>query len=421
MDFSENVRLALRSIRGNLLRAILTLLIISFGIMALVGILTAIDSAIYSLNDNFSYLGANSFDIDPKFSQGVRSNRGGRRAKQAEPFSYRMVMDFKEQFQFPGRTAISLNCTGNAALRFENEKTNPNVLIMAIDENYLEARGFDIEYGRNFSAREVMDGGYVTLLGQDVVSQLFNNKPEDALDKVISAGNMRLRVIGILKKRGSSMSQNEDKRILIPLQTGKRYYGTANVLWNGTANTNYNLMFTVNDATELDNAIAAATGVLRNIRKLKSYEDNDFEFTKSDSLVSIIKENTVYFRLAAVMIGLITLLGAAIGLMNIMLVSVTERTREVGISKALGATQMNILWQFLSEAVVISLLGGLFGILLGVMIGNLVTYFMGGLFRFPWLWITVALVVCTVVGLVSGLYPALKAARLDPIESLRYE
>lgn len=413
MDFSENVRLALRSIRGNLLRAILTLLITSFGIMALVGILTAIDSAIYSLNDNFSYLGANSFDIDPKFSQGVRSNRGGRRAKQAEPFSYRMVMDFKEQFQFPGRTAISLNCTGNAALRFENEKTNPNVLIMAIDENYLEARGFDIEYGRNFSAREVMDGGYVTLLGQDVVSQLFNNKPEDALDKVISAGNMRLRVIGILKKRGSSMSQNEDKRILIPLQTGKRYYGTAN--------TNYNLMFTVNDATELDNAIAAATGVLRNIRKLKSYEDNDFEFTKSDSLVSIIKENTVYFRLAAVMIGLITLLGAAIGLMNIMLVSVTERTREVGISKALGATQMNILWQFLSEAVVISLLGGLFGILLGVMIGNLVTYFMGGLFRFPWLWITVALVVCTVVGLVSGLYPALKAARLDPIESLRYE
>ncbi|MBV6426328.1 MAG: Macrolide export ATP-binding/permease protein MacB [Haliscomenobacter sp.] len=413
MDFSENVRLALRSIRGNLLRAILTLLIISFGIMALVGILTAIDSAIYSLNDNFSYLGANSFDIDPKFSEGVRSNRGGRRAKQAEPFSYRMVMDFKEQFQFPGRTAISLNCTGNAALRFENEKTNPNVLIMAIDENYLEARGFDIEYGRNFSAREVMNGGYVTLLGQDIVSQLFNNKPEEALDKVISAGNMRLRVIGILKKRGSSMNQNEDKRILIPLQTGKRYYGTAN--------TNYNLMFTVNDATELDNAIAAATGVLRNIRKLKSYEDNDFEVSKSDSLVSIIKENTVYFRLAAVMIGLITLLGAAIGLMNIMLVSVTERTREVGISKALGATQMNILWQFLSEAVVISLLGGLFGILLGVMIGNLVTYFMGGLFRFPWLWISVALVVCTVVGLVSGLYPALKAARLDPIESLRYE
>ena len=413
MEFSENVRLALRSIRGNRLRAILTLLIISFGIMALVGILTAIDSAIYSLNDNFSYLGANSFDIDPKFSEGVRSNRGGRRAKQAEPFSYRMVMDFKEQFQFPGRTAISLNCTGNAALRFENEKTNPNVLIMAIDENYLEARGFDIEYGRNFSAREVMDGGYVTLLGQDVVSQLFNNKPEDALDKVISAGNMRLRVIGILKKRGSSMSQNEDKRILIPLQTGKLYYGTAN--------TNYNLMFTVNESTELDHAFAAATMVLRNIRKLQSYVDNDCEFTKSDNVLSIIKENTVYFRLAAVMIGLITLLGAAIGLMNIMLVSVTERTREVGISKALGATQMNILWQFLSEAVVISLLGGLFGILLGVMIGNLVTYFMGGLFRFPWLWITVALVVCTVVGLVSGLYPALKAARLDPIESLRYE
>ena len=180
-------------------------------------------------------------------------------------------------------------------------------------------------------------------------------------------------------------------------------------------------MFTVDDATQLDNAIAAATGLLRNIRKLSAFEENDFEITKSDSLVAIIKENTLYFRLAAVVIALITLLGAAIGLMNIMLVSVTERTREVGISKALGATRMNILVQFLCEAVVISLLGGIFGILLGVLIGNLVTVFMGGNFIFPWLWISIALVVCTVVGLVSGLYPALKAARLDPIESLRYE
>lgn len=413
MDLTENIRLALRAIRGNLLRAVLTLLIISFGIMALVGILTAIDSAIYSLNDNFSSLGVNTFDIEPKFAEGVRGNRGGRSSKPGEELSYRQVMEFKDRFEFPGRAAISLNCTGNAALRYGEEKTNPTILIMAIDENYLEARSFDIEVGRNFSKREVMSGAYATLVGQEVVKEFFNNRPEKALDKIISAGNMRLRIVGVLKSRGSSMNQNEDRRILIPLQTGKRFYGTSN--------TNYNLMFTVDDATQLDNAIAAATGLLRNIRKLNAFEENDFEITKSDSLVAIIKENTLYFRLAAVVIGLITLLGAAIGLMNIMLVSVTERTREVGISKALGATQMNILVQFLSEAVVISLLGGLLGIMLGVLIGNLVTLFMGGNFMFPWLWISIALVVCTIVGLVSGLYPALKAARLDPIESLRYE
>jgi putative ABC transport system permease protein len=177
----------------------------------------------------------------------------------------------------------------------------------------------------------------------------------------------------------------------------------------------------VSDAAQIDNSIASATGLLRNIRRLKASQANDFEMTKSDGLIDVIKENTLYLRLAAVMIGLITLLGAAIGLMNIMLVSVTERTREVGINKAIGATRQSIMTQFLTEAVIISLLGGIVGIMLGVLVGNLVSYFMGGSFVFPWLWITIAVITCTFVGLISGLYPALKAARLDPIESLRYE
>jgi putative ABC transport system permease protein len=224
---------------------------------------------------------------------------------------------------------------------------------------------------------------------------------------------MRLKIIGILESRGASINESQDRRILIPLLTAKRFYGSAN--------SNYRILFSVYDAVQLDNAVASATGLMRNIRRLKAFEENDFEVMKSDSLVSIIKENTLYFRLAAVIIALITLLGAAIGLMNIMLVSVTERTREIGVSKAIGATRQNILVQFLTEAVVISLLGGAFGIILGVMIGNTVTLFMGGSFIFPWLWISIALVVCTIVGLVSGLYPAMKAAQLDPIESLRYE
>lgn len=412
MKLLENISLAFRSVRSNWLRAILTLLIIAFGIMALVGILTAIDSAIYSLSSNLSNLGANTFDVDPR-GDGVQGNRRGRRAKRGEPFTYDQSMEFKERYDFPVNTSVSINCTGNATIKYKNDKTNPNVLIFGIDENYLEAKGYELKYGRNFTAMEALNGGYRTVIGQDIVDNLFDGQGEKAINEIIAAGNIKFKVIGVLDKRGSSMQQSEDRRILIPLQTAKRYYGTPN--------TNYNLLVAVNDPTQMDQAVGEATSVLRNVRGLTAFEENDFEVSKSDGLIDIIKENTLYFRLAAIGIGLVTLLGAAIGLMNIMLVSVTERTREIGITKAIGATRRNIMIQFLTEAVVITLLGGAVGILLGVLVGNVVTYLMGGSFLFPWLWITVALITCIGIGLLSGLYPALKAARMDPIESLRYE
>jgi len=412
MSLQESIIIALRSVRSNILRAILTLMIIAFGIMALVGILTAIDVGINSLSDNLSSLGANTFEVEPR-GEGVRGNRGGRQSKRGAPISFEEATEFKDRYDFPAHTSVSLWCTSTATIKHENEKTNPNVALFGIDEHYLEAKGFDLSAGRNFTRREALQGGFITIIGEDIVSNLFEGKTEKALGQFIYAGNIKLRVVGVLKSKGSSMNQSEDRRLLIPLQTGKRYYGTAN--------TNYNVLVAVEDAGQVEMGIDYATALFRNVRGLRAVQDNDFEITKSDSLIGIIRENTTYFRWAAIGIGLITLIGAAIGLMNIMLVSVTERTREIGISKAIGATKKAIMTQFLTEAVVICQLGGLIGIALGVAAGNAVAVIANGSFLFPWAWVLVAIVTCTLVGLISGLYPALKAARLDPIEALRYE
>lgn len=410
MDLRENINYAIRSVRGNALRAIITLSIIAFGIMALVGILTAIDSAIYSLKKNFAFLGTNTFEIRPS----PESTVDGKKIRRGDVVSFNQAMTFKEIFNPYASSSVAIVATNTATLKYEDKKTNPNIAILGGDENYLEAKAYSLDAGRNFTDREAREGSPIVILGKEPAQKLFGtNYLRKALDAIVVVNGVRMRVVGLLKSKGNSMGRNEDQQIIIPLQDARRYYGRVNQ--------NHVLLVTVRETTDLDQRVAEATGVFRNIRRLKATEPNNFEIRTSDGFIDIINENTATLQMAAIGIGIMTLLGAAIGLMNIMLVSVTERTREIGITKAIGATSRNIRIQFLTEAVIISLLGGIVGIVLGILLGNLVSLFMGGTFIVPWLWILISIVVCTAVGLLSGLYPAIRASRLDPIESLRYE
>ena len=413
MQTIEILKMAWSSVRGNTLRSVLTLLIIAFGIMALVGILTALDSLIFSLNDNFNQLGSNSFTIERK-SKDLQRRGPGPQPKVGEPIDFAQAMDFKERFNFPSKISISLSPTQSATVQHDEKKSNPNVSVLAVNENGVSVKGFEVQYGRSFSDGELQSGANKAIIGTDIVKMLFNNNPESALNGDILLGNVRYRIVGVLKSKGSGGgSQGADRQVMIPLLNAKNVFDTKGQ--------DYGITVGVTSAVEMEQAGDAASGLFRQIRKLRLGQEDDFEIFKSDSLLKLLKDNTVYIRWAAIVIGLITLLGAAIGLMNIMLVSVTERTREIGIRKSLGATSRGIMTQFLIEAVVICQLGGFVGIFLGVLAGLGVAVAAGGHFVMPWAWIIMGVLTCLFVGLFAGLYPAMKAAQLDPIEALRYE
>lgn len=410
MSFLEVIRISFNNVRSNLLRSILTMMIIAFGIMALVGILTAIDTILFSMNDNFSSLGANSFSI--KRTE-IAGNQRGRQRKQGEIITFRQAEDFAQRYDFPGTVTLGFNASSTTTVKYKDKKSNPTVGVRGIDHHYLDVFSYDIEFGRNFTAQEAERSGYNAIVGTEIVETLFDGQSERALGKQISVGSHKYKIIGVLKSQGSSMNSNADRRVYIPLLTAKNIYGSEE--------SHYFIDVATSNATQMDEAIAYSTGLMRNIRKLKAQEENDFEITTSAGIITILRDITFELRMATIAIGLMTLFGAAIGLMNIMLVSVTERTREIGVIKALGATEKVIMTQFLTEAIIICQLGGIFGIILGILVGNVVTLLIGGNFLIPWAWIALGLFVCLVVGLVSGLYPALRAAKLDPIESLRYE
>ncbi|MDN3670109.1 ABC transporter permease [Echinicola jeungdonensis] len=414
MNLIENIREAIRSIRSNLLRTILTGLIIAIGITSLVGMLTAIDGMKAQIEESFSGFGANNFDVQSKGRSGRRVMREGVEEKIYPPVNYRNAVDFKEAYSERGVATVHCSLTGAAEIKRGSKTTNPNTRITGGDENYLLIKGIAIENGRNFSNVEVRYGNNVCLLGSEIVETLFESH-EDPIGQYVTFYGNRYKIVGVLEEQGTvGGDSGVDRNIIIPVENATRQ--------DQTGNFRYDITVLVSDPAKLDYEMGQATGIMRKIRRDRVGEENSFEVVKSETIGESLEEVAGYLRIGGFSIGFITLLGAAVGLMNIMLVSVTERTREIGVRKALGATPLRIRQQFLIEAIMICVLGGTLGVVLGIAIGNIVASLVGpGGFLVPWVWLVMAFVVCILVGLVSGLIPAYKASRLDPIEALRYE
>jgi putative ABC transport system permease protein len=409
--FKENIRIAFGSIKTQLLRTILTVLIIAIGITALVGILTVVTALENKISTNFASMGANTFNIN-QYENNVK-NRGGNEREIINPIiSYPEAVAFKNKYKYPlTETSLSFTATSNAEVKYLDKKTDPEITIVGVDEHFIGNSGLEINLGRSFNQFDIDNNTYSCIVGSDFEKGLL--KDINPIDKVISIRGARFKVIGVLKEKGSTFGNSQDLRVLIPIQVARSLFTAPNI--------NYTMSVMVSKKEFLDDAVDNAISTMRRVRKLSPVRDNNFGIGRSDDLINRILGITKYLGYASWIISIITILGSSIALMNIMIVSVTERTREIGVRKALGAKRTTVATQFFIETLLIGQIGGIVGIILGLLVGFAFAGAMGFSFVIPWVAIFAAFATSFMVAIVSGLYPAIKASKLDPIEALRYE
>ena len=406
--FVEILKLSIQTIRSNKLRSFLTLLGIVIGLFSIIAIMTALTALQAGIDSGLSQLGSNTFQIQKYPAM----NFGG---PQQGKFRNRPDITYEQGLRLMQEATeyryISLeNWKFSKTFKYGKYNTNPNMSIAGVNEDFPFANDYSIKEGRFFTEKEVSSASDVCVVGVEVVNKLFPN--ENPIGKRVNLDGREYQILGVFESKGSSFGQSLDNFAAIPITKSLEIYGKQ---------TTINIAVQAKDKSSYDATVENITAVFRVIRGLGPGQENNFEIYSNESLISSVNNFTKYFKYGAGFISFIALLAAGIGIMNIMLVSVTERTKEIGIRKSIGAKSRNILTQFLLEAVILCEIGGIVGILLGVISGNILGIYLNAKVVVPVDWIIIGLVVCSVVGVVFGTYPAYKAAKLDPIDALRYE
>lgn len=427
MTFKDTIFLAYRTVRTNKLRTAITVTTIALGLTALVGINTALQAVENKFTESFSAIGASGFNIRLKernfsINTGNQANTSKENVNKKKdkvsylgrPITLRQAEAFKKEYVVPSTIGITLFGTGGAIVSADGKKSNPNISVNGGDENYLELNGYKLATGRNFTEVDISSAKNFAIVGKTIVDDYFKGDAEAAIGQNIRVNEVAVQIIGTLEEKGTIMGRSFDKIVLVTYPYARQYF-------NKNPNPNYGIGVKVHDIRQLEAAVEEAQGLFRKLRQLPIEVQDNFFIDKSDSLTTQLMTQSKNISIAAIIIGILTLFSASINLMNIMLVAVTERTKEIGLVKAIGGKSINVQNQFLFEAIIISLMGAMFGIVFGILLGNLIGMLMNTAMIIPWNWVVLGIFICSLVGLLAGLHPARKAGRLNPIQALRYE
>lgn len=405
---AENIAMAFRAIRSNKLRSSLTIAIIALGITSLVGILTAVSSMDATLRNAYSRMGAGIINIRSLYSMPA----GMHRIRNQREISRAQAERFTDYYSTPATVSIFTTVLSGTRAEAGQRRTNPTTDVIATDGNYLKYNMLELSSGRGISSADVEGGRFYCILGDNVARTLFEAQ-DDPVSQTVHISGRSYIVIGVTAPVGNNAGGSMDDNILVPY---------TNALANLASSTpDFTIGILPEPSVSSETAATEAEMTFRAVRRLAPFDDADFRITRSEAVIEELNSTMRTLTIAAIVIGLVTLTGATVGLMNIMLVSVRERTREIGTRKALGAASKRIRAQFLMESVIIGQTGGLIGIAAGILIGNIIAAVMQASFIIPWLWMLLAIALCMAVGILSGYLPAKRAAALDPIECLRYE